>query len=47
MEGEGDRITKKRKYIPKKMLSLIEQMNNDKVPVEEILRVLRKRKKKR
>ncbi|MEL6580798.1 MAG: hypothetical protein AAFQ14_13690 [Cyanobacteria bacterium J06621_12] len=33
-------------YIPKKMRSQIEQMDNDKVPVTEILRVLRRRKKK-
>jgi hypothetical protein len=39
----GDRLTKKSKYIPKTMLNRIEQMNNEKAPVEEILKVLRKR----
>jgi hypothetical protein len=42
---EGDRLSKKSKYIPKTMLNRIEQMNNDKAPVEEILKVLRKRKR--
>jgi hypothetical protein len=40
---EGDRLSKKSKYIPKKMRSLIAKMDNDKVPVTEILRVLKKR----
>jgi hypothetical protein len=40
---EGDRLNKKSKYIPKTMLNRIEQMNSEKVPVEEILKVLRKR----
>ncbi|MEO1672251.1 MAG: hypothetical protein AAFR77_15990 [Cyanobacteria bacterium J06631_2] len=33
-------------YIPKKMRSQIEKLNDDKVPVEEILKVLWRRKKK-
>jgi hypothetical protein len=40
---EGDRLSKKSKYIPKTMLNRIEQMNSEKAPVEEILKVLRKR----
>jgi hypothetical protein len=40
---EGDRLSKKSKYIPKTMLNRIEQMNNEKAPVEEILKVLRKK----
>jgi hypothetical protein len=42
---EGDRLSKKSKYIPKTMLNRIEQMNNEKAPVEEILKVLRKNKR--
>jgi hypothetical protein len=38
------RLTKKSKYIPQKMRSQIEKLNDEKVPVEEILKVLRKRK---
>jgi len=41
---EGDRLTKKSKYIPKTMRSQIEGMNNEKAPVEEILKVLGKRR---
>jgi hypothetical protein len=41
---QSDRLTKNSRYIPKKMLSQIETMNNDKAPVEEILKVLGKRK---
>jgi hypothetical protein len=44
---EGDRVTKKSKYIPKKMRSQIEKMDNDKVPVAEILRVLKDRNKRK
>ncbi|MGL5075785.1 MAG: hypothetical protein ACRDBG_08070, partial [Waterburya sp.] len=39
---KGDRLTKNSRYIPKKMLSQIEKMNNEKAPVEEILKVLGK-----
>ena len=41
----GGRLLKKSSYIPKKLWSKIEQMDNDKVPVVDILRVLRKKKK--
>jgi len=37
----GDRITKSSKYIPRKMESTIIRMNHEKVPVENILKVLR------
>lgn len=40
-----NRQVKSCEYIPKKMRSLIEKMNDEKAPVEEILRVLRDRKK--
>jgi hypothetical protein len=40
------RLSKKSKYIPKTMLNRIEQMNNEKVPVEEILKVLRDKSQK-
>jgi hypothetical protein len=43
---DGDRITKKSKYIPNNRRSQIEKMNNEKAPVEEILKVLRNRRKK-
>jgi PIN domain nuclease of toxin-antitoxin system len=39
-------LTKKSKYIPKTMLNRIEQMNNEKAPVEEILKVLRDKSQK-
>ncbi len=41
----GGRLLKKSSYIPKKLWSKIEQMDNDQVPVVDILRVLRKKKK--
>jgi hypothetical protein len=44
--SRGDRITKKSKYIPKTMLNRIEQMNDERVPVEEILKVLREQSQK-
>lgn len=44
---EGDRITKKSKYIPNNLRAQIEKMNNDKVPVEEILKVLSNRSKRK
>ena len=43
----GDRVTKKSRYIPKRLLAKVEKMNNEKVPVEEILRVLRNRSKRK
>jgi hypothetical protein len=45
--SSGDRLSKKSKYIPKTMLNRIEQMNNEKAPVEEILKVLRDRSKRK
>ena len=44
---EGDRLSKKSKYIPKKMRSQIERMNNEKAPVEDILEVLKSRSNKK
>ena len=43
---DGVRVTKKSKYIPQSKRSRIEKMNNEKVPVAEILKVLRRRKKR-
>ncbi|MGB5632181.1 MAG: hypothetical protein WBM44_00495 [Waterburya sp.] len=43
----GDRTSKKCKYIPKKLRSQVEKMNAEKVPVEEILKVLRNRSRKK
>ena len=40
---EGDRVTKKSKYISKRKRSLVEKMNSEKAPVAEILKVLRNR----
>ncbi len=42
---KGDRVTKKSKYIPKRLRSRVEKMNNEKVPVAEILRVLKGKNK--
>ncbi|MDJ0904108.1 MAG: hypothetical protein QNJ55_35505 [Xenococcus sp. MO_188.B8] len=42
-----NRRVKSCEYIPLKMRSQIEQMNNDKVPVTEILKVLRRRSKRK
>ena len=41
----GDRLTKNSKYIPKTMRSQIEKMNDEKAPVEEILKVLKNKSK--
>ncbi len=43
--SEGDRLVQSSKYIPKKMESKIIRMNNEKAPVEKILKVLRNRVK--
>ena len=43
----GDRMVQSSKYIPKKMESKIIRMNNEKVPVEEILKVLQNRGKRK
>ena len=44
---DGDRIAKKSKYIPQKMRSQIQKMNDEKVPVAEILKVLKNNNKGR
>ncbi len=38
---------KKSRYIPKKLVSKVERMNNEKAPVEKILRVLGNRVKRK
>jgi hypothetical protein len=43
----GDRLSKKSKYIPSRMRSQIEKMNNEKAPVEEILKVLSNKSKRK
>lgn len=45
--SKGDRITKSSKYIPKKLESRILRMNQEKAPVEEILKVLNSKSKKK
>lgn len=47
LRDKNNRRVKSCEYIPKKLRSQIEQMDNDKVPVAEILRVLRRSQKKR
>ena len=37
---EGDRVTKKSRYIPKRLLARVEKMEVEKVPVSRILEVL-------
>ena len=43
---KGDRYLKKSKYIPKNKRARIEKMNDEKVPVREILEVLQSKSKK-
>ena len=43
----SDRLIKSWEYIPKRMRSSIEKMNNEKAPVAEILKVLRNRRKRK
>lgn len=38
--NEGDRLTKSSRYIPKRLLAQVQQMEQDKAPVREILGVL-------
>jgi hypothetical protein len=38
---EGDRLTKKSRYIPKRLLARVEKLEAEKAPVREILEVLR------
>jgi len=40
---EGDRLVKKSRYIPKRLLARVEKLEGSKAPVREILEVLRKR----
>ena len=42
---EGDRVTKKSRYIPMRLMPKVEKLEAEKVSVEEILMVLRNRKK--
>ena len=44
---EGSRLVQSSKYIPKKMESKIIRMNNEKAPVEKILKVLETKSKRR
>ena len=44
---DGDRLIKSSEYIPRKMEAKIMRMNNEKAPVEEILKVLRDRGKRK
>ena len=45
--SQGSRMIKSSKYIPKKMEAKIIRMNNEKVPVEKILKVLESKSKRR
>ena len=47
MVGRAIRLVKSSAYIPKKMEAKIIRMNNEKAPVEEILKVLRDRSKRK
>ena len=44
---EGDRVMKKSRYIPKKLVSKVERMNDEKAPVAKILKVLENKKRKK
>ncbi len=44
---EGDRVVKKSRYIPKNKVSKVERMNDEKVPVEKILKVLETKSQRR
>ena len=37
---EGDRLSKKSRYIPKRLLSRVEKLEAEKAPVREILKLL-------
>lgn len=43
---EGDRLLKKSKYIPKRLVQKIERMNSEKAAVREILEVFQSKRKK-
>ena len=45
--SQGDRYIKSSRYIPKKMEAKIIRMNNEKAPVEKILKVLQNRVKRK
>ena len=47
LRDKNNRRVKSSEYIPKKLRSRIEKMDNDKVPVVEILKVLRNRSKRK
>ncbi len=42
---KSDRLSLKSKYIPKRLITKVERMNDDQVPVQQILNVLRNRSK--
>ena len=42
-----DRLTKKSRYIPKRLVARVEKMEAEKVPVEKILKVLENRTKRK
>ena len=44
---EGDRVVKKSRYIPKRLVSKVERMNDEKAPVAKILKVLENRTKRK
>ncbi|MGK7897394.1 MAG: hypothetical protein AB4372_28185 [Xenococcus sp. (in: cyanobacteria)] len=44
---DGETVIKKSRYIPKKQVSKVMRMNNEKVPVEKILKVLEKKSKRK
>jgi hypothetical protein len=39
--SSGDRLVKSTKYIPKRLLAQVQQLNDEKAPVREILKLLR------
>ena len=45
--SNGDRVIKKSRYIPKRLVPKVERMNNEKAPVEKILKVLQNRTKRK
>ncbi|MGB5710901.1 MAG: hypothetical protein WBM44_08310 [Waterburya sp.] len=44
-DPKSDRLSLKSKYIPKRLITKVERMNDDQVPVQQILNVLRNRSK--
>ncbi len=43
---QGDRVIKKSRYIPKRLVSKVERMNQEKAPVDQILKVLQNKSKR-